>query len=197
MIGSVFLASDGSVEYLDIVTKVDSFYNSAWTKLIWVLGAFFTVLAILGPLFLNWYQKRRAEYEQEKIEDNLKKYIDEKFKENQKKVDKELHKNIGMIMHVQGNVVLNQYPYEAINCYFYAIKDYLKANDSQNVGIVLKSIYNYINKEEIKREDINTLENYFNISIINLIEEVSKETDNHVRILNKLRYVYKEKMKKE
>lgn len=38
---------------IDLIQKVDSFYNNAWTKLLVVLG----IIGVLVPLFINWLQK--------------------------------------------------------------------------------------------------------------------------------------------
>jgi len=195
MINSVVLAAETiPVEYLDIVSKVDSFYNSAWTKLIIIIGGFFSVLTVLGPLYINWYQKKHANYEQEKIEKNLENYIDDKFEEKQSEFDKKFHRNIAMTMHVQGNAIMDKDQHAAINCYFDAVNDYLKANDSQNIHRVLNIINNYITDKNTKPKDINKIETFFNISVIDLVKNVSEETDNHSVILNKLRYNYKQKM---
>lgn len=202
MINSVFLAAETlPVEYLDIVSKVNSFYNSAWIKLIWVIGTFFVILTILGPIFINKYQKRQAKLEQEKIEMNLKQYIDDKFEDIKsdlnEEMDKNYHHNMAMSMHIQGNLYLkdeNKSDAYAINNFVSAAESYIKADDSRNLKTVLNLIYNYLKDENTTSKEINKVETYYDISIIDLINKVSKQMDDNMKILNDLRYIYKQKM---
>ena len=48
-------------ETIDLVNKVDSFYNSAWDKLIIVGSLAFGIVGIVVPFIIQWYQKRTLE----------------------------------------------------------------------------------------------------------------------------------------
>lgn len=52
---------------LDIIGKVDAFYNGAWTKLLWVIGALAAIIGILLPLYFEHQRKKDFKYEIDKI----------------------------------------------------------------------------------------------------------------------------------
>ena len=55
VIKTIEKTSDNGIE---LINKVDSFYNSAWDKLI-IIGTFsFAIIGILVPFIIQWYQKQ-------------------------------------------------------------------------------------------------------------------------------------------
>lgn len=62
-------------ESLDILNKVDTLYNNAWNRLIWVVAIFGVVLPIAISAFHIWLQKNTIkmaeEKMQKKIDDNV------------------------------------------------------------------------------------------------------------------------------
>lgn len=69
-------------ETLEILSKVDTFYNSAWTKLMMFLGIVSFIVGILLPIaihfIIQWYQKRQLRIEKNEIENELIKEFDKK-----------------------------------------------------------------------------------------------------------------------
>jgi LPS O-antigen subunit length determinant protein (WzzB/FepE family) len=50
---------------IDLINKVDSFYNSAWDKLIIVGSIAFAIIGILVPYVIQWYQKKTLKISEE------------------------------------------------------------------------------------------------------------------------------------
>ncbi|KOS07534.1 hypothetical protein AM493_16895 [Flavobacterium akiainvivens] len=47
-----------AVEKMDVVEKVNAFYDSSWNKMLWVMGIFVTLVGIALPLVIQWMQQR-------------------------------------------------------------------------------------------------------------------------------------------
>lgn len=78
----------------DIIDKVDSFYNNAWTKLIVFGSILFALVGIFVPLLIQWFQKRTLKLSEENLKTTLKtellteltSTIEQKFKDNEEKL---------------------------------------------------------------------------------------------------------------
>ncbi len=78
---------------VDLIQKVDSFYNNAWNKLILFGSILFAIVGIFVPLVIQWYQKRTLKLSEETLKSKLKsdlkdellKEIENKFVDNEKK----------------------------------------------------------------------------------------------------------------
>jgi hypothetical protein len=45
------------VSTLEVLVKVTAFYDSAWTKLLWVVGGAAGVVGVIMPILLQVYQR--------------------------------------------------------------------------------------------------------------------------------------------
>ncbi len=85
---------NNSDKSLDVLEKVDIFYNNAWSKLIIFGSILFGLVGIFVPLFIQWYQKRTLKLSEETLKNKLKQEltneltttITKKFEENEKKL---------------------------------------------------------------------------------------------------------------
>ncbi len=79
---------------IDLIEKVDAFYNNAWDKLIVFGSILFGLVGILVPLFIQFYQKRSMKLSESELKNKLKieittellTTIKEKFSENEKQI---------------------------------------------------------------------------------------------------------------
>lgn len=79
---------------VDLIDKVDNFYNNAWNKLILFGSVLFAVVGILVPLFIQFYQKRVLKLGENELKNKLKteitkellETIKKEFEENQKQI---------------------------------------------------------------------------------------------------------------
>jgi hypothetical protein len=141
---------------IDIINSVNEFYNSAWEKLIIVGTIALTIIGILVPLIIQWYQKKtmilneeklknHIKQEVEKIKDDLRKEIKETFENEMKKFEEKIEKirsnSEAGIFHIQAISELDKKLYlESLRSFITAATFYVDAEDYFNLQIVLEVI---------------------------------------------------------
>ena len=60
---------------IDIIEKVDSFYNNAWSKLIIVVSIMGAVVGVFIPIIIQWYQNKTIKSSEEKLASKLKEEV--------------------------------------------------------------------------------------------------------------------------
>jgi uncharacterized membrane-anchored protein YhcB (DUF1043 family) len=141
---------------VDMIYKIDAFYNAAWTKLIWFVTITFTVVGIIVPIVMNYlinqYQKKALELSEaamiKVIRDEIKlaeAAILVKAQEDYAKQVELLkeqiaidnYKSYARTMAVQSNVLLEKFPGEAFATAIRSAYYYFKANCiSEAVGML-------------------------------------------------------------
>lgn len=76
IIKTIQIKNDYAVELID---KVDNFYNNAWDKLIIFGSILFAIVGIFVPLVIQWYQKRTLKLSEETLKAYLKKELKEEL----------------------------------------------------------------------------------------------------------------------
>jgi len=71
---------------IDLIAKVDSFYNSAWNKLIIVGSVAFAIVGVIVPFVIQWYQKRTLKLSEE--------IMKKEFSEHKKILKEEIYKEV-------------------------------------------------------------------------------------------------------
>lgn len=161
--------TDNSIE---LINKVDSFYNSAWDKLIIVGSVSFAVIGVLVPFIIQWYQKKTLKISEEL----LKKEIEHqalKIKEDMLgEIEKTLEERVGIFenkivelnasttaktFHLQGNGQLEgNFFLGALEDYIIAAQNYIVCGEYANLQTVLSIIHdNCIPR--LTQEEINDL----------------------------------------
>jgi hypothetical protein len=69
---------------LDVLNKVDAFYNSAWEKLIFFAGILVAMVGIIIPILFNWLQNRTLRIHESTIKNELENDFAKKLKEVEK-----------------------------------------------------------------------------------------------------------------
>ena len=60
---------------IEIIEKVDSFYNNAWSKLIIVVSIMGAIVGVFIPLMIQWYQNKTIKSSEEKLTNKLKEEV--------------------------------------------------------------------------------------------------------------------------
>lgn len=84
------VVSKNNLEMIDLINNVETFYNNSLNRVLWIVGIFFTVFAILVPVILNWIQKRQ--YQLDKKE--LKNYIEDRLALLENRIDKKIEEKL-------------------------------------------------------------------------------------------------------
>ncbi len=178
---------------LDILNKVDSFYNSAWDKLIIIGSLAFTIVGIVIPFVIQWYQKKTLKLSEEllkkeieaqtakvraEIIQELEALMNEKIKVYEAKIEEFNSSLNAKAFHLQANLSSEKGHHQsALGDYITASFDYLLCNDYQNLLTVLNLISNSC-ITHLSTEEVNDLKITSGNDINALIEELEKKNNN-------------------
>lgn len=175
-----------SASSLDLISKVDVFYNNAWTKLIFA----FTIIGIVFPLIIQWYQREASRKQSKKLTKNIKSNVSslqteinnnvsllEKQISNseirlKKDIIKEFDKKLKELK-IQSNNSLDELQKNS-SLVISAVQFSLQATIASSAGQFNRAIYNYL----MCLESALDLGNTDNVKIITnfLITEINKTT---------------------
>ena len=67
------IVSKGSemTDTLEIINRIDQFYDSAWDKLIIIGTISFGIVGIVVPLIIQWYQKKSLKLSEENLKTEI------------------------------------------------------------------------------------------------------------------------------
>lgn len=180
-----------TVTAIEILEKVDAFYNSAWNKLIIAASVLIAVIGIVIPILINWWQSRTLKIREEAIRAEfsiqLKKYKKQIRKEMEERSKKELDKLTGKIdrkiafteagtFFIQANNFFSQNRFKrALHSYLIAAKNIICSDTLTNISKTNDRIVETLKK--VHKKDLEDLETaYENNSIPNYLNEL-KERD--------------------
>ena len=197
-------------EILDLVNKINEFYENSWNKLIIVAAFILAVIGVIWPLIINMYQKRKFKNDENRIINNLNENINKKFKELEKTLEDKLNKkekdilnNVieykneitsikGGACHIQANTLLNNkfYP-RALESFIFAAFSYIDCKDEYN----LQTVLNIILSKCFPNMDFNSLNELdkLNQHIDELFSKLDQFNENkrYTQIIDKLKIAYK------
>jgi hypothetical protein len=154
----------------DLLEKVNTFYDSAWSKLVIFTSIILAVVGVLIPLIISWFQNRNIQLREESIRRDiisefetkneelrceLKKSIDEIVKTKIEELDKRFEERIQYVdagsYHVQATLCLNNQAFKtALDSYFNAGYCYIKGNETYNLIRVNSGICECLDKADKK-----------------------------------------------
>ncbi|MBN8653501.1 MAG: hypothetical protein J0L67_18880 [Cytophagales bacterium] len=177
---------------IDLINKVDSFYNSAWDKLIIVGSVAFGVIGILVPFVIQWYQKKNLKINEELLKKYLEgqililksevlsevsKAIDNKIESFDKKIVKMNASINAKAFHLQARSLFNSklYP-KALADFIVSAEEFLICEDFKNLQSVLQVIQDSC-LPKLSMEEINDLSISDNIDINNFLNDLETKDD--------------------
>lgn len=177
---------------IDLINKVDSFYNSAWNKLIIFGSVAFAIIGILIPFVIQWYQNKTLKISEEllkkEIENQTSKIkaellgdiniiLEERISIFEQKIEKLNASANAKAFHLQGNSQLNIANISgALSDYIAAAMDYLVCEDYSNLHTVLRVISeNCI--QPLSYEEIMDLKISDNCDLENLLDKLENTDD--------------------
>jgi len=182
-----------STESIDLLGKMDSFYNNAWTKLILVITIAFTIIGIVVPLLIQWYQKRELKIGEDKLREDIKnaiavatadftKYVDEqvqkKFNELDEKVSKHLANLDGKTFQLQGQILFSQGDHSSIGPLLVALESFAKADRLTNLKNLLRfSISDEYGLTLFTKEEVEKAIEEQNIDYKNILGDIKEKFD--------------------
>lgn len=194
-------------ETLEILSKVNEFYDSSWSKLLYVIGGAFAVLAIAVPLIIQYIQNKtikasekelenkiidEIEKAKKEIKDELTATLNEKIKEYDVKLKKSSDELSGMMMFINGvNYSGSKEFLLAYQCFVYSFESHLDGNIKSQFKLNLENILDSLKKLTSESIEILREQKFYNLE--SLINRMIKDADDEmIEIIMKIR----EKLKK-
>ena len=141
---------------IDLINKVDSFYNSAWSKLLIFGSVSFAIVGIILPIAMQLYQNKilknselvlKSEIEKqvlkikEEILEEINKTLNEKTENFEKKFEILKASADAKAHHIQGSLWLTKGMYkESLSDFLTAANYYIESKDYLNLSSVLQNI---------------------------------------------------------
>lgn len=177
---------------IDLINKVDSFYNSAWDKLIMMGTVAFAIVGIVVPLIIQWYQKKSLKISEEllkkEIENQVSKIkqeilvdisniLDSKFQVYEQKIENLAAAANAKSFHIQGNFYCSIGDFsKGLSDYITAAYNYLICEDFNNLQIINNNISDICFKK-LTYVEIMNLKITHDSDIEVLINEISKRNE--------------------
>ena len=141
---------------IEIIEKVEGFYNRSWEKLIFLI----TVLGVVVPSIITWWQNRNFNKEQEKFKNQLaetEKNFRKELRAYYKTFQKQLDDNYKTFQEQLENKIAETE--QKLKTLFNREYDKLKQEVSNNVMKMNEALYNEINKAKyfnfLTQADVN------------------------------------------
>jgi len=187
-----------SNESIDLIYKVDAFYNSAWNKLIYGISILFGLVGIIVPIIIQRYQKKTLKISGELLNKNIETQTSKIKAEILKEINKDFESKteelnafiVASTFHLQGNSQIDNKTYSgALSDYIIAATNYIKCNNYINLQIVMNIILEaclpHLSLDEIN--DLKEIENHDLYSLLVLLDTsdeagVFKEVIRNIRL---------------
>ncbi len=189
------IVQDVTTESIDLIQKVDSFYNSAWNKLVLVGAVAFAVVGVVVPVIFQWYQQRTIKLSEELLKKDISEQANRIKAEIIKSVSEEINTQLGKNKEelkklnasanaktflLQGKLNLEKrYHSLALGDTVSASFNFIESEDYQNLQIALNLILNDC-LPNISKEEINDLKINPTCDLDLLITELTKADDRGV-----------------
>ncbi len=183
-------ANNNASETIDLISKIDAFYNSAWEKLIIIGTLSFAVVGIIVPLIIQWYQKKslkiseellkkdfeeQAESIKSEILESFQHVIDKKIEEFESRIARMNASNTAKTFHLQANNETDNA--KALGDYLFAAKNYLICDEFSNLQVILSYILSGI-MPVLSQEEVNDLPITHNVDLAKLLNEIEIKDNN-------------------
>jgi len=167
------------VDALEIINKLDAFYNNAWNHLLIFVTILVTLVGVVIPLGIQWYQRKTFKLDEERLHTtirtevekaraDLKAKLSEQIESEKEKLQEELRrltKDIAVNIHqVRGGVFMDQGANQLLThkdfttafiSYISAIESFVLGNDHLNLrralNTVVQNVLPKLSKEELER----------------------------------------------
>lgn len=201
IIQSVEKTSDNGI---DLINKVDSFYNSAWDKLVLFGTISFAIIGILIPFVIQWYQKKTLKISEEllrkdienaslKMKADLLSDINDTLEKRMILFEQSINKLNASInaktFHLQGNSQLKDgHISSALSDYIIASIDYLNSEDTPNLQIVL-DIINEDCLPKLSIKEVDDIKTSHDTNLENMLINITEKDNNAIysRIIREIR----------
>lgn len=179
---------------LEILSKVNEFYDSAWSKLIFLLAGTVAVLGIIVPYVIQHFQNKSLKASEKELESKLNMKIEEARKTIEAEITKKFESKLleheenfekkssglnGQILYLEANSFLAVQDYkQAFKDFCLALSYYSYAEDLPNTTITLDSIKSCLN--HLTKDDVYSLKHVDAVDIAEILNDMEETLGAHV-----------------
>jgi hypothetical protein len=191
---------------IEVLEKLDIFYNNAWDKLIIYNAILLTIIGVIIPFIIQWWQNRNLKIKEDSLKKELNDLFVAKFKEfNEqiiKAVDEKFQLEVDDIKKYQDNIKAglegSHFHLQAnseteskdkMKSLIWAAQNYIKGGDFLNLIPVLEMIVTNIPK--LNKEDISEI--YVEDADLEALIKTLDETENnntYLHLIRKIKILY-------
>lgn len=162
---------------LDILNKTNEFYNSAWDKLVLIVTIAISIVGVLVPFLIQWWQKERFSTLRGDTIAEAKSLIQEEVSKLDSRFDSMYNKSMGYIHYTQASILFNEKNYiDAYGVFVSAITYFLDFDDMiDGIKIILDRITDCATK--LTKDEINEAHqriDYGYNDLINGLDNINK-----------------------
>lgn len=158
-----------SADAIAIAQQSREFYDSAWTKLIWLISGSFAVIGVAIPLAIQYYQKKKFS--------SLKRGILKDQERIYEKLEVFKHKAAGSIYFIQAkNSYDKRHYYNAFKDYLFALGHLVKGNDTGNSTLSFRALIYCLN--ELNKDEIDKVKKVWRNQIYDTLKEIMNKENN-------------------
>ena len=198
-----------SNESLDLISKVDTFYNNAWIKLSLTVTIFFILTGVIVPIIVQLYQKKVLKLEEQKLKAEIESSelrLIAKIKEESQSTLKILTERINALEselntkvsartnHLQAMIETGKNDYtRATYLYSLSAKSLLINKEFGNAQVALYEMTQTIKK--VNKKDLDQMyknKSYTFTTFLEEIQELGKSNDDVLNYINDIKRSYED-----
>lgn len=188
-----------SLDAFELLRTVDAFYDAAWWKLLWVVGALGIIVGVVVPVLVQVYQRWVFRLEADKTRDQLREYVEKcvgdamtreeaKAQSRWASFEEQVHAELGAIRsqvkktlstvwYIQGRMDAGDgYPPVAAGSFLMAIPGFIDAKDELNLRKCLRMAVDCL--DESDREGLAMLREFQPDEEDNAIKKLEEFNEN-------------------
>lgn len=193
---------------MDILNKVDEFYNSSWNKLLYILGIGGAVIGVGVPYVINRMQKTLIKISEKELKTEIEKKLREEIeKQEQNLIQVVLHTKEGLYcIQAMANISMGEVAAAYVDIWN-ALDAEVMIGDLTNIGKNLKLMCEVclpnLSTQEIqeavisRRAQVNTVEVINKLIAIDTTRAFSKLIEEMMNMLRSLPLTKEERLKRE
>lgn len=166
---------------MDLLNKMDIFYNNSWTRLIWVVTISFAIIGVFVPILVQWYQKRELKLSEDKLKKDIHTEFEKALLELKEKIEKENELQLkklraelrGSFYITQANIFATQnYPNKAVYHFMQALSNSFLAGKKANVSNIFEPLI--FNIEDSNKLDIDNTFEHHDTTFFDFLNKIKK-----------------------
>ena len=167
-----------TADAINILDSTKSYYESSFNTLLWVIGAGFTLVGVIVPFIIQYYQRDRFNNLKKELYSDMELQFRAALKEEKRKLRKQFTKltsrSMAGVFFLQATASYSEKNYlRAFEDYYSALKDFYVARDSINARSCITNMNELL--VLLGKNKVTEIENIFDVNFSKKILELNKK----------------------